>query len=600
LVEQARELSNLDCVKALSIFEKAFDLVSDYPGLSKNLATVKQDVAQHNSYISAIKKALKSKKPEKATDLLDKFLEIFPEDENVRKFKVSIVNLNKVLKKKKERKINLLIIIAVVGAVLAAMGSYFAFEMFMIKKAGQQWEEVNRLLAAQKFTETQAACWDINRNLDRVRFFFMTDKQDLQGKVDDVLRSELVVKGAEGMVLFDGDYIPKDQLESSKDIKRNIEEARALVVAGNYAEAIRKFEAALATTAGIKAKTSAQVIKDIKMSITSCRLNIISDLAAKARALMTTGSYNAAIVRIDEAIAMVVEHSIDDNEPVVVKAFEIGKEVRLAKLKKLLAIGNKLFVDDSYDNAIIAYNRAQAFADANKLGGKSLNRQIYGMISKSKFGGLVSSGDKYLAYGKWREAVQAYEGGIALALKDSLQDLSAFRRAKINVVKARKMYVLASLGRQNKLARQYLKANKRRKSRDVFKQAIKTGEGGEWRSDRDVAAVIVELKRGLAELEEKIFTDTKKQFLLDRYASILKKDFGLGADAGLLDPVVVLLTATPKILKFNLTAMSYAKKGSQGKYSRYKATYSFDRERGTWRLLNKSSDSKVTRDKEYN
>jgi hypothetical protein len=91
----------------------------------------------------------------------------------------------------------------------------------------------------------------------------------------------------------------------------------------------------------------------------------------------------------------------------------------------------------------------------------------------------------------------------------------------------------------------------------------------------------------LAELEEKIFVDTKKKFLRERYAAILKKDFGLGGEATLLDPQVILLAATPELLKFRVSAMSYTKSGAQGKYSRYEAIYAFDRQRETWGLVDK-------------
>ncbi|MCK4837762.1 MAG: hypothetical protein KAS94_03110, partial [Desulfobulbaceae bacterium] len=372
LVEQARVLAKSDCLKALSIFEEAFKLVADYPGLAENVAALREEVAQYNSYISSIEKALKVKNGEKASTLLDTFREVFPEDEHASRFKVAITNLNKDLKKKKAKKINLLIIIAAVGAVLASGGVYFTYEMVMLGKANSQWQAVNRLLVAHKFTETQAACLDINRNLGRVRLFFKTSKQELQDKVDDVLHSELVVKGVEGKVLFDGDYIPKEYLANSKEIKNNIEEARVHVAAGDNVEAIREFEDALATLTGMDLDSSAQVISDIKLSITSCRLNIIKDLAAKAGALMSTGAHYAANAVITEAIAIVRDHSLDVTDPVVSKVLEVKKGITLARLKELMAIGDKLFVDGNYASAIKAYSKAHAYANANKLGSDSL------------------------------------------------------------------------------------------------------------------------------------------------------------------------------------------------------------------------------------
>ncbi|MEN8133916.1 MAG: hypothetical protein ABFS18_00070 [Thermodesulfobacteriota bacterium] len=600
LVGQARELAKSNSVKAFSISEEAIKLVPDYPGLAEDVAALTQNLTQYNSFISSIEKALKGKNPKKAGKLLDSFRENYPEDEHVRRFKVSITNLSKDLKKKKEKKINLLIIIATVGAVLAAGSGYFVFEMVTVEKAAQQWEEVHRLLAAQKFTETQVACLDINKNLGRVRLFYKSRKQELQGKVDDVLQSELVVKGAEGKVLFDGDYIPKEHLANSREVKKNIEVARALAAEENCVAAIPKFESALSTLIGMNREGSAEVIDDIKLSITGCQIYLIKDLAAKARALMSTGDHYAAAALITEAIAIVTENSLEINDPVVVKVFAVKKEISLAKFKELMATGDRFFVNGNYDEAINAYNKTHAYAKANKIGSKSLNQKIYGMINKSKVNVLIGRGDMFLAAAKWKEAAGAYESGMSLALKANLQSQPFFKQTKISLQKAKSMQLVASLDRQNKLARQYSKANQTKKARDVFKQAIKAGEASEWRGDREVAAVLAKLKRGFVEVKEKIFVDSKKKFLNDRYASILKKDFSLGADTGLFDPEVVLLAVTPELLKFSLKAMSYAKKGSRSKYSRYEATYGFDRKRKTWRLLNKSSDSKVAQDVRYN
>lgn len=589
LVEQARELAKSDCVKALSLSEEAFELVPDYPDLSGDVATLKQDVERYNSFIDAIEKALKEKDSEAATNFLANFREIYPDDENVSRLKVSIVNLGKNLNKKKDKKINLLKITAAVGSVLAIVAAFFAYEMFLVKTAGGQWDEVDRLLAAKNFTEAQSICLNINQDLGKVRLFFLASKQELQGKVNEVLQSELMVKGAEGKVLFAGEYIPKEQLAISQVVKKNIEEATALKSAGNYVEAIRKFENVLAAAGGLDAKSSAEVINDIKLSIRSCRLNIIEDLVAKAGDLVAKSSNDAALARVNEALTMVTQYSIDVNEPLVVKAFEIKQEIIQTKLAELLSIGEKLFSAGSYANAVKAYNNAYAFAKSNEIASDSLTRQIYGMINKSKIEIVISGGDKYMDSAKWQEAERAYESSIALAQKAGLPDLASLQRVKTNLRKAKKMQVVARLDQQNILAMEHFEANRRKKARNIFKQAIEDGEGSQWQKDSEMVAILDKLKNGLADLEEKIYVDAKKKFLVDRYVGILKKDFGLGDDATLLDPKVILLDATPKLLKFRLSAMSYAQKGAQGKYSRYGAVYAFDRKRESWSLVEKSA-----------
>jgi hypothetical protein len=400
--------------------------------------------------------------------------------------------------------------------------------------------------------------------------------------------------GAEGKVLFDGAYVPKEQLLGSKALKDTLAAARNLAAAGRYGEAVRQLEEVPALAAGLDAKTSVEVAAETRALLSEYRRNIIADLAAKAGAALAAGSYDAALAGINEAIALAAEHAIGGEEPVVVKAYAVKGEINRAKLQQLLAGSEQLFAAGSYEKAGNAYEKARAFAKANELGGEVMARRISGMIDKSRLMEVLARGDQYLAAGKGPEAGKAYERGVALAERTGLPELPAVRQARGNLRTARKMQVVADLGLQEKLARQLVRDDKDKKAVTVFAEAIKAGEGSEWRADKEVAAVLAGLKSGLVELEEKIFVDDKKKFLRDRYGAILKKEFGLPSDVALLDPQIVLLTATPELLKFEVSAKSYAKTGTRGKYSHYEAVYIYDRRLSAWSLADKASDAKVT------
>lgn len=589
LVEQAKEQAKSDCMQALATFDEAFSLVSDYPNLAKDIAALKVDVKQYNALVNSIEKALKGKKATKATDLLGQFREAFPDDAHVGRFKVAIINLGKNVAKDKDKKTNLLKIVVIVGVVIAAVAGYFAYEMVMISRAEQQWQQARQLLAARDFIKTKAACLDVKQNLGKVHILFRTRKHELQDKVSGVLQAEDVVQGVAGKVLFDGGYIPKEQMTNSTGIKKKIDEGEALAKSGDFVGAILILEKALAATADLDAQTAAGVGGEINKLILGYHLNVVRDLVVKVEALRVSGAYDVALVKVAEAMQVVTKHAIDAGEPVVIKLTGLKQKVMQAKLAELLDTGEELFVAGSYDAANKTYKKAYSFADTNGLANKALTRQVSSRLNKSKVASLLDSGDGYMASGKWLEANRAYESGVALAVKVGLQDMASVKSARTNLQKVKKMQVLADLERQNQLAVAQFKADKRRKAKNLFTKAIKTGEGSQWRTEREMVAVLNKLKGGLAEVVEKNFIEDKKQFLYDRSSTILKKDFGLGASTTLLDPTVVLLDATPKFLKFSLSAMLYLENGGATKYSRYEATYGYDREKRSWRLLEKLS-----------
>ena len=161
------------------------------------------------------------------------------------------------------------------------------------------------------------------------------------------------------------------------------------------------------------------------------------------------------------------------------------------------------------------------------------------------------------------------------------------------------MFVLSGLENQNKLARQHLEASRWEEAKSVLNKAIVRAEKSGYARDKEVAASLDKLRAGLTEADERDYIKLKKEYLQERYSSILRRAFGLGSGAAFLNPEIIMLSNTPKVLKFSITAMSYVKKGSQGKYSRYEVTYAYDRMRRTWGLLGKTSDSKVSSDNSY-
>ena len=250
--------------------------------------------------------------------------------------------------------------------------------------------------------------------------------------------------------------------------------------------------------------------------------------------------------------------------------------------------------------AVKAYKQALAYAREEKLADKKLVRQIAELVNKSKINGLLAAGERYFQAAQWPEAARLYKSGIKLAGEKGISDLLSIKNARQNLPRAEKMGAVAVLAEKDRQGRQHLKSNEWVKARKVFVNAISSGEKSRFAGDRDVVARLQKLRKGLAEAEERIFIDGKKDYLQTRYAGILRRVFGLGKQAAMLNPEIILLTSDKQTLKFNIEAMSYVKKGTTGKYSRYEILYAFDRSKGTWRVLSKSSDSRVSADKAYN
>ncbi|MEN8136780.1 MAG: hypothetical protein ABFS18_14795 [Thermodesulfobacteriota bacterium] len=600
LILEAKSLPPTGRKNALVLLDKATKLLPDYPGLQEHIEAFKNVSKKMESFILAIVEALKTEDTAQARKVLGEFKAAYPNDTNLSKCEVAIRNKEREIDQKRYVRmgfIKRLVGVLVVSAVFVAYGAY---EIKMVTEAGKEWKQVSQLLADKKFSETQAGCRAIVARLGRVRLLFQTKKQELLTQVDEILNLESVIKGAQGQILFDGDYIPKKNLAEAKRISEISQAADGLAKTGKFKRAIKKYEEALVETAKVEKELAAKIGEGINLSIRHCYESIINDLLSKANALKLRKSFDVALDKVEEAAREAERGGLTGKDPVAVEIASFRGKIFRGKLKDLILSGNKIFKSGNYAVAIKAYKQSLAYAREVGLADKKLIRRIDELINKSKVNGLLAAGENYYQASQWPEAAKLYKSGLKLAGEKGISDLLSIKNARYNLPRAEKMGVTAVLARKNSQGRQQLKANEWGKAREVFSSGVSYGNNSRYAEDRDVVANLKKLKAGLAEAEERIFIDGRKEYLQTRYARIIRRVFGLSGQAAMLNPEIVLLTGDKQTLKFSISAMSYAKKGGQGKYSRYEIVYALDRNNGSWGVVNKSSDSKVAADKAYN
>ncbi len=600
LIVEAKSLPPTERNKSLALFDKASKLLPDYPGLNEQIEAFKNVSLKMQSFVAAIVEALKIEDTAQAKKVLAEFKAAYPNDVNLAKCEVAIRNKEREIDQKRYVRRSFIKRVAGSLLILALCTAYGAYEIKMVSMAGDQWKQVSQLLADKKFTETQAGCQEIIKKLGRVRLLFQARKQELLIQVDEILESEIVIKGAQGQILFDGDYIPEKHLGEAKKIREISLEADGLARTGSFREAIKKYEEALAETAKVEKGLAAKIADGINVSIRHCYESIIKDLLSKAKALKSRGSFEVALGKVEEAYREAQIGGFTDKDRISIETSRLKGKIVRDKLHYLISSADKIFTSGNYAVAIDAYKKALAYAREKDLADKGLVLKIDTLINKSKVNGLLAGGEGYFKSSRWVRAIRLYKSGLKLAKEKGIDDLPSMNIARQNLPRAEKMAVVADLADKNRKGVRHLKANEWVKARKVFMNAISKGQKSSYVTDRDVAANIDQLKSGLAEAEERIFIDEHKKKLKAKYAGILRRAFGLGAQAAMLNPEIILLTGNKQTLKFSVSAMSYSKKGSQGKYSRYELIYALDRVNGVWGVVSKSSDSRVAADKAYN
>ena len=600
LIQAARGLASSERNKALGLLDQATKLLPDYPGLQDLIEAVNNVSKKMESFIALIVEALKAEDIAQARKVLGELKAVYPNDANITKCEVAIRNKEREIDQKRYVRVGFIKKLVGVLVVLAVIAAYGAYEIKMVGEAGKEWKQVSRLLAEKQFADTQSGCQEIVVKLDKVRLLFQGKKQELLSQIDGVLNSEIVIKGAQGQVVFEGDYIPEKYLANAKKISNISQKADGLAKDGNFKDAINIYEEALVEAAKVEKNLAAKISEGIGLSIRHCYESIINDLLSSANVLSQRDSFQVAMLKIEEAEREAKNGEFKGKEPVVVEISRLRKMIIKDKLRYLKLSSDKIYVSGNYSLAIQAYKQALDYAREVNLDDKKLILQIEEMVVKSKVNGLLAAADEYYNSKKWPEAVRLYTTGINLAREKKVDSLASVKIAIQNLPSAEKKGVVAILVKINSQGRNHLKSNAWVKARKVFSNGVSYAKKSSFSGDKEVVAVLETLKKGLAEADERIFINDRKDYLKTRYASILRRAFGLSRQTAMLNSEIVMLTGDKKTLKFSVAAMSYSKKGAQGKYSKYEITYALDRSKGTWNVLSKSSDSRVSADKAYN
>ncbi len=437
LIIEARGLPKKEGAKALEILEKANKLLPDYPGLKKELENFSAMSKQRGVYLNAIVTALKDEEDiGKARKLLDEFRKAYPTDTSIGKCEAAIRNKDRELDQKRSVRKGFIKRVAAALLVLALVVGYGSYEIKMITAASGQWRVVSKLLAEKKFSATQAGCREVLGKLDKVRILFQGRKQELLIEIEQVLSSEVVIQGAEGKILFDGDYIPERYLAKAQGIKKIIQDAEATVKTGAYFTAIKQYELALLKTEKIEDELGKEIAAGIRLSIKDCYVGIVRDQLNKSAALHATGSYDIALLKVEGVMTEAKAHGITKKAPVYNEAIKLRRKIVRSKLNNLVASGDKLFSIRSYEVAIRAYGKALTFAKQEKLSDKGFEKKINRLIKKSKVNTLLVKGNELFSAEKWQEAGRSLKKGLDLAKKYKLTDLPLVKKSRVKYIQA--------------------------------------------------------------------------------------------------------------------------------------------------------------------
>ena len=271
--------------------------------------------------------------------------------------------------------------------------------------------------------------------------------------------------------------------------------------------------------------------------------------------------------------------------------------VTISREPALAATGDQQLGAGRNEEAQAGYERALEFARANKLeagNGETLAR-IRESIKVARVKSLLSKAGDSFRHSRWSEAINDYAAAFKLHQDSKLQqEFPGYDQALANLAAARRAAALEYLRQGEAEAQRYFAAEEWNKAKIAYGKLLTLVAQSGYGQDRDFAQIHETAKSRLGEVEERLLVTAKKEYLAARHRAILRKVFNLGEQVAFLDPEVVYLTEDENGMKYSITARTYERKGSEGKYTIYEVIYAFSRKNDDWVLVDKKMSSQVS------
>jgi len=397
-------------------------------------------------------------------------------------------------------------------------------------------------------------------------------------------------------VMAEGVYIPADDLPQVKNAKGLMAEAVVLSASGKYRQAIAKYDEALPLVTGLEADLAKRLTGKIRSAILADLKEIVKALLKEALDLNRVKDFKGALARIDEASDLVGKYEMRD--PGLVGQIDNAyQQTRQANFQVLVAEGDRQLGAGHDDKALAAYDRALSFSRLNKL--ESGNAETISRIGESvkvaRVRELLAKGDDSFHHSRWREAIAAYNTALNLYRESKLKrELPAYDRAVANLGKARRAAALEDLHQAEIEAGRYFVAGAWDKAKTAYDRLLALVDRSGYSKDPDFVKVRHAAETRLGKVDERLLVGAKRDYLLAHHRAILRKAFNLQGEVAFLNPEVVYLTEDGNGMKYSITARSYERRGTEGKYTIYEVLYAYNRQSGDWVLLNQNKSSKVS------
>jgi tetratricopeptide (TPR) repeat protein/ubiquitin-protein ligase len=544
--------------QALEKFHHLTETVTDYPEIEESINRTQRALEVLNGFAQKTGEKLE---PE------GKIESEAPKTEPPEKQKLTFFN------EKPDIRIAVLpIIIFCSVTVFLGIVAYFIFSINSeFKHAEKAFSNCQIHLEKNIFKAAEQSCSEALSIVNGIHLLKKKERVLLAENIQKTLNSQKMRQGLAGMVLVNGQYVPKSTEDALLAFNKLAGEGDSLMANLSWKHAEDSYEQALniASKITMVEKTS---VEKVQKNLALVQVNLASENAKKFK---ESGDFDKAVIVLEKAFE--TAKSLDDAvKTSTIKSMEpLLYTVRFLNSRKA---GNTFYAEGDWQKALEQYRSAVDYMKHIQNLPASEIAAVHENKTKAELYATIKSGKDAFDNAQWDEAIHKYDTAIKMLKENS--DILSKVTSEDNSQKLSRVMLQASIIRDQQEVARKLKEGKNKLAVEKLQSIIDTISKSPFGRENEYQQISKEAHLSIAEIKANQIVSESISYLTENFRDIFAKNYSAATPESLSDPKASFVKKVDERFLFKLEC----NEKSQGRPLRLVMNYIYDPATKQWQF----------------
>ena len=471
------------------------------------------------------------------------------------------------------------IVIAGAAVILLSLVIYIlSSSNTQFKHAEEMYSACQVLLQKDNFIGAEQKCNEALSTVKSVQFLKGKERVTLAATIQTTLNSPKLRQGLAGMVLRNGQYVPKSDEDALLAFNKASDEGDTFMANLSWKEAKDRYQQAINihSKIGTVDKSANEKVGRLKKNLALAQVNLFIE---EGRQLKESGDLEKALIIIEKA--QETAKSVDEAviSPTMKSIEPLLFMTRFLRSKKA---GDTYYVAGDWQNASEFYQKAADNVKNIQSPPATELAELNENKAKADLFSAIKSGKDAFNNAQWDEAISKYESAIRL-LKENSEILKQVNSEE-NRQKISRIMLQASIIRDKQDVARKLKEGKNKLAIDRLQSIIDTITKSSFNREEEFQQAAKEAHLAIVEAKKNQLISEGIAYLVENYKDIILKNYSAAKNDSLSDPKATFVKKLDEKLLFKIECTD----NGQGKPLRLIMNYIYDPATKQWKFYSET------------